>query len=159
MSITRKYDPSGMEPKDCFEAWLDAGTLSKATELLSKKGCINLRTGLPFTRQSVYKYSILFLRDNISEARSVLLNRVIPFAIDDVTFHKWIIGKVIPSGRIDVSKIPNWIKENNLSEYLDDEVKFMLENLDFSEEYDEFKRVIRQRYGDKAVRQFENRKT
>lgn len=63
--------PSFLDRKQCFELWVELGSLPKVQQSLARKGVVNPKTGkpagLPAIRAAAYKHVFY----NIAEARKV----------------------------------------------------------------------------------------
>ena len=60
-----------LDDRMAFEAWVQAGTLEKASKLLESKNLYNPNTGLAFHPGSIRQASNRFILNNVAEAREV----------------------------------------------------------------------------------------
>jgi len=60
-----------LDDRMAFEAWVQAGTLEKASKLLAGKGSYNVNTGQDWHPGSIRQASNRFILNNVAEAREV----------------------------------------------------------------------------------------
>lgn len=64
----------GLSPKDAFHAWMEAGSLPRASRYLKKNGVYNHHTGKPFTGFGIRHAACRYIATNHEEARPVLVS-------------------------------------------------------------------------------------
>jgi hypothetical protein len=64
---------NGINPKDAFYAWMETGSLRRASLYLEKQGIYNRRTGKPFTIFGVRHAACRYIATNHSDVKPILL--------------------------------------------------------------------------------------
>lgn len=68
IGMTKKY--RRLDPKLCFETWMETGSVYKSARALHDKyGIYNKDTGKPFSHQGVWESANSYLLNNMIEAR------------------------------------------------------------------------------------------
>jgi hypothetical protein len=110
--------------KESFDVMMEAGSVTRATELLALRGYRNSRTGKPYTRMAVYIASIRYMVYHHEEVKDGLFELWrVQNRIDDVTDEEWeeyIVEKAaIYLGNNSKGCFMRWLAENPWAENYD----------------------------------------
>jgi len=101
--------------KECFYAWLEAGTCAKAQRLLAKKNILNPMTGKPYTYMAVYLGAYTYLVENYDLLKPVLFE-LWGLSEEDMTQKEWevyIVQKAVMAlGNSSKKRFMKWIERN-----------------------------------------------
>lgn len=100
-----------LDPKECFDAWLELGTLNRATRHLEEKGYLNPSTGSPFGLAGVRAAAFSWMFDHPDEAYQAVL--ATGSRLDREEFNKVLIWRK-KARTASTSGMYTWLKKHNL---------------------------------------------
>lgn len=104
-----------LNPKECFELWVELGSIQKVCGNLAFKGTINPYTQRPFTPMGVWKSAMFWVTSNIEEAWKFYQEGGSPFTKKE--FEEWVVGKAMFVYGTSRKRFLRWIDENGFEKY------------------------------------------
>ena len=114
MSIINKMK-SGLDPKECFLAWVETGTVEKALEFINNKGVINPRSGKHYSVYSIWRASMMWVIENPNEAREYYIKEGAVFS--DLEWDEFIVKKACHLYGYSKNRLISWIRRHGFENY------------------------------------------
>jgi len=126
MPITGKRKKQ-LNEKQCFDLWLDLGSLKKVSKKITREGQINENTGEPFTLEGIRKSALRYLiyRPEDARVRMEEADPFSPYLQSDREWHKFLVERAFTvfSSLSDNDRIYRWAEENGVpKQYIEEEL-------------------------------------
>ena len=114
MSIVNKMK-SGLSPEDCFKAWVETGTVEKASKFMNNKGIVNPRSGNYYSVYSVWRSAMMWVLEHPDEARPYYVAEGATFT--DTEWEEFLVKKACHIYGHSKNRLISWIKRMKMEDY------------------------------------------
>lgn len=114
MSITSR-GTSKLDDKECFDLWVELGTLKKVGQELVRRGKASPTTGKAYTGTIISKHALRWVLENQEEARQIYLDE--GSTLTDEQWERWLVEKATTVFHFSPKNFFRWIERNGFEKY------------------------------------------
>jgi len=105
----------GVTEEEAFFAWIEAGSLARASKMLAEQGKINRSTGKPYSTIGLNISAKRFIALENEKAKPVMLNlwRQAGVELSDEEWEEFVVHAAVQSmGRFSLNRFVRWLEAN-----------------------------------------------